>query len=80
MFFVERQKAARQEKQWNERNILMLKQIARWFVAMLALTLIALTLLFSPILSSHAAAPHQSNSHTIHLQGQDATPNAFWRP
>ncbi len=58
----------------------MLKQIARWFAAMLALTLIALTLLFSPILSSHAAALHQSNSHTIHVQGQDATPNLYWHP
>ena len=58
----------------------MLKQIVRWFAAMLALTLIALTLLFSPILSSHAAAPHHSNSHTIQSQNQDATPNSFWHP
>jgi hypothetical protein len=60
--------------------VLMLKQIVRWFVAMLALTLIALTLLLSPVLGSHAAAPHISTHHSHTIQTQDATPNIFWRP
>ena len=57
----------------------MLKQIVRWFVAMLALTLIALTLLLSPVLGSHAAAPH-TNTHSNAIHTQDATPNIYWHP
>ncbi|GAC1392654.1 MAG: hypothetical protein NVS4B11_15650 [Ktedonobacteraceae bacterium] len=58
----------------------MLKQITRWLVAMLALTLIALAALLSPILSSHATAPHHISGNAIQQQYHDVTPNAFWMP
>ena len=44
----------------------MLKQIKRWFIGTLALTLIALAALVTPILSSHAAAPHSTSTKQRH--------------
>ncbi len=60
----------------------MFKQITRWLVAMLALTLIALAALFSPILSSHAAPTHSNNGTTQsqQIKHHDVTPNVYWRP
>ena len=61
----------------------MFKQITRWLVAMLALTLIALAALFSPILAGHAAPTHKTHPNGQNVQyihHHDATPNLYWHP
>ena len=58
----------------------MLKQIKRWLIGTLALTLIALAALLTPILSSHAAAPHHSTSILVMLYTRNfmaLQPNRF---
>ncbi len=60
----------------------MFRQITRWILATLALSLVALYLLLSPILPSHAA-PKVSTPHTTVTTTSShhaPLPNSFWRP
>ena len=62
----------------------MLRQVTRWFDALVALTLLAVTLLVSNVLSTHAAAPLHTSApaqHAMqHYNTSQDSPDIYWRP
>ena len=61
----------------------MLRQVTRWFVALIALTLIAIALLVSNVLSTYAAGPSHTSApvhHAVqhHVAAPQTLPNVLW--